>query len=157
MMLAAHDGSVEQSSLLPEVRTWTFQAPTGLDSIEIATAADGWGQISGTANGVAFETATFKNFGNVVIDLTASDTSAAPQNDTATIAGPLTATALKWLSIKGGNGSDKVDLFGLPADNVVNVSVAFGAGGGILGGADVDNDWTLTAQGEGTVRASSEG
>ena len=151
ILLAAHDGSVEQWNLLPEFRTWTFQAPTGLDSIEITTVADGWGQISGTANGVVFPTETFKNYSNIVIDLTASDTSGAPQNDTVTIAGPLTATALTRVSIKGGYGIDKVDLDGLPADNVVDVHVAFGAGGGILGGARVDNDWTLTAPGAGMV------
>ena len=153
-MLAAHDGSVDQSFLLSSMRTYTFQAPAGLDSIEISTVADGWGRISGTANGVVFPTETFKNYSNVIIDLGAGDTIAAPHNDTVTIAGPLTATALRQLSIKGGNGSDKVDLYGLSADNVVNVSVAFGSGGGTLGGAVTNNDWTFTAPGAGTVRAA---
>ncbi|MDA1273124.1 MAG: hypothetical protein O2960_03590, partial [Verrucomicrobia bacterium] len=83
-------------------------ASPGIDLITIDSPASGQNRISGTSGGESFESVTFFNIANVIID-TGSNDSISDRNDSVTIsAAGLVAAGLQNLTVTTGDGDDEL-------------------------------------------------
>ncbi len=93
---------VTQSNLA----SFTFTTPGSADVITIDSPAAGQNRISGTSDGVAFESLTFFGIQNFIIDTGAND--GASPNDSITFTSDLVATGLQTFTITTGSGTDTI-------------------------------------------------
>ena len=97
--------------------TLTFTTPStgdGSDILTIDSPASGQNRISGTSGGVPFESITFSNYANVVINTAANDT-AGSTGDVVSFIGDLSATGLTNFTVTTGAHNDRIDLSQLGA------------------------------------------
>jgi hypothetical protein len=144
------------AGLIRTATTLTFTTPGSTDVIIIDSPAEGQNRISGTSDGVAFESITFTNIQTVVIDTGAHDVAGADA-DEVTIASDLVATGLANLTITTGTGDD---VLRVQTENVVLpvagglLSFNGGEGEDQIEGPAADITWNLTGPGAWSSRTS---
>ncbi|HEV8606951.1 MAG TPA: lamin tail domain-containing protein, partial [Tepidisphaeraceae bacterium] len=90
--------------------TFTFTTPSANDSLTLDSPAAGQTRISGSSAGAAFESISFTNVANFILDAAANDAGAG--NDAVTINNGTSATGLASLQIKLGAGANTINHFG---------------------------------------------
>jgi hypothetical protein len=113
-----------------EMANFTLVTPGSEDVITFDVPATGQNRVSGTSDGVGFESMTYYNITNLTVDAAAND--GASPNDIIDIAAPgLVASGLQSLAIRTGSGDDSLsivsDRLSLPLGNV---ELLFDAGSG---------------------------
>jgi len=134
---------------------FTFTTSGSADKIEIDILDNEQNQISGTSDGVAFESIKFKNIQNFTIDTGTNDTAGADA-DTITISHGLVAAGLQNLTINAGSGDDVLQVettsLALP---LVGGALTFNGGGGndeIRGPSDLAGvNWAITGADAGNL------
>ena len=137
--------------------TFTFTTPSsggGNDVLTIDSPAPGQNRISGTSGGVPFESVTFSNFAQVVVNSGANDRTGSDL-DLIHFASPLVANDLKSLTIQTGPGDDRLDIEGLGLTNSVAITLTLGAGTNSVTGPSGGGAWTFAAENTGSFRSSA--
>ncbi|TFH16060.1 MAG: hypothetical protein E4H02_06500, partial [Lentisphaerales bacterium] len=144
------DGSGGESS-------FTFTTPGGADVIVVDSPVAGQNRVSGTSDGVPFESVTFSGLETFVIDAGANDT-VDSCDDTVTIQDAFSATLLENFTIRTGTGDDTLIVqtaaLTLP---VSGGSFTFDGEGGsdtVIGPASAMT-WTITGGGGGYMGGSA--
>lgn len=124
--------------------SFTFTTPGSADVITIDSPAPGQNRISGTSDGVAFESLTFFHIADVTIDTAAND--GGSPNDSVTIDSfGLVASGLMSFTVTTGVGDDLLDASStttgvtLDAGNGNDSLLAGSGNDSLLGGAGNDN------------------
>jgi hypothetical protein len=84
---------------------FTFTTPNSADVLTVDSPAAGQNRILGTSGGAAFESITFFNVTNFVVDMATND-GASPDDSIRFLAPGLAATGLATFTINGGPGND---------------------------------------------------
>jgi Ca2+-binding RTX toxin-like protein len=107
--------------------------PNGADVLTVDTPAAGRTRIGGTSGGVAMESLTFFEVGQVSLNAAANGVAVA---DTIAVAGPLAATGLQSFAVVLGTGNNTLDFGASPqsitADIGTNVTTVAFAGAGTV-------------------------
>lgn len=103
-----------------------FVTPGSTDDVTIDSPAAGQNRITGTSDGIAFETVTFFDVTNVLVDTATND--AAGPDDTVTIEDTLVASGLATFRVESGDGDDLLTIDTSDGLNAPTISFDGGTG-----------------------------
>jgi Ca2+-binding RTX toxin-like protein len=117
--------------IISRMASLTMTTPNGADLLTVDAPSAGRTRISGTSGGIAFESLTFFDVGNVTLK---AGTNGAAGNDAITVTGPVAATGLLSFSVHVGAGVNSMDFSTSPQAITATIgtdstTVVFSGGG----------------------------